>query len=81
MALVAILADDFSVAAYVLAVVAAEAANEVVMAQIVRMRLPTYLHFGEARVAVYLLNICNGIADFELLRLGNIWILAFVKLM
>jgi hypothetical protein len=36
----------------VLAIVAAEAANEIIMSEIVGMRLPVSLHLGEARVAI-----------------------------
>src|ERR1700686_3604283 len=62
-ALVAILADDSAVGADVLAVMAAEATVVVVVPEVVGMRLPVQLHFGEGGTFEDLLNLGDRIAN------------------
>src|ERR1035441_5483631 len=77
-ALVAILADDFAVGADVLAVVTAEASGIVEVPQVVGMRLPVQLHFGKRSSFEDLLNLSHGVANLQLLRLGDFGIFTFV---
>src|SRR5689334_2176965 len=58
----AILADHLSVGAHVLAVVAAEAAGKVEVADIVGVSLPVNLHFREGRGAIDALQLGDGVA-------------------
>ena len=71
-ALVTITAQNPAVRAYVLSVVTAEASAEIVMAQIVGMRLPVHLHLGEGGALENLLHFSNGVANFQLLGFGNV---------
>jgi hypothetical protein len=78
-ALVAVFADDASIGADVLAIVAAEAAAEVIVAQVVGMGLPVQLHLWERGALEDLLHFGHGVANFELLGLGDVWVFAFVE--
>src|SRR6478672_3164745 len=79
-ALVAILTNDSAVAAHMLAVVAAEAAIEVIMAEIIGMGLPVKLHLGEGGVLENLLEFGDGVTDFQLLGFCDAGIFAFVEI-
>src|SRR5581483_10922613 len=71
-ALVAIAADDASVSADMLAVMATEASAEVEMSEIIRMGLPVQLHLGESRALEDLLRLGDSVSDFELLGLRHV---------
>ena len=79
MALVAIAAHDLAVRADVLAIMTAETAVEVVVAEIVGVSLPVQLHFREGRVFEDLLHFGHGVANFQLPGLREVGILALVE--
>ena len=79
-ALVAIPANDPAVAAHMLAVVATEAAIEIIMAEIIRMSLPVQFHLGEGGVLKNLLEFSDGVTDFQLLGFSDAGIFAFVEI-
>src|ERR1700730_6208834 len=74
---IAIPAYHFSFRTHVLAVVAAETAVEIEMAEIVGMRLPVQLHLRECCSAEDLLDFVNCVTNFKLLSLRHLGVLAF----
>src|ERR1019366_2034634 len=80
MAGVAIFADDFAILADVIAIVAAEAALIIEMANVVGMGLPVYLHGGKERGAVDALQFDDS--SFDAVHLGrcDLRILVLVEL-
>src|SRR5579859_5157737 len=78
-ALGAVFADYLAVGAGVLAVVAAEASVVVVVAEIVGMRLPVQLHFGERGAPENILDFGDRVTNFKLLGFRNLGIFALVK--
>ena len=78
-ALITILADDSAIATHVLPIMAAEAAIEVVMAQIVGVGLPVHFHFWKLGVLKDLLQFGDRVSNLELPGLRNVGILALVE--
>jgi hypothetical protein len=72
-----IAAQNPAVSAYVLSIVTAEASAE--MAQIVGIRLPVHFHLGKGGAPGDLLHFSNGVANLQLLGLGNVRVFALVK--
>ena len=67
---VAVVADDLSFAAEMLAVVTAEAALRIVMADVVQVRFPIRFHLGEEVGLIDPLDLCNGgVYRLSLLRI------------
>ena len=75
----AVLGDDLAVGADVLPVVAAEAAVEVEVADVVGMRAPVELHFGEERELVDALDFFDGAANFGLIGFQQVGVLGLVE--
>lgn len=80
-ALVAVAAHHSTVSADVLTVMAAEAPAVIEVAEIIEMRLPVQLHLRECGVFEDLLDFADSVANFQLLRLGDIRILGLVKIL
>jgi len=76
----AIFRNHLSVAAYVLAIVAAKASGEVKMANVIGMCLPIHLHFREHCALVDSLHLVNRVSNLKLFGLGQLRVLGFIKI-